>query len=119
MEQMVSRIITSFPEWERLRNDYKEKNILISRILANLMPVATVNQTLFLTFSGKPENKKAVEEAYAKNRLELQSIFASVFGTSLVSSSEKLDQQKLFWLKELVETYSPKGVGFSIFKWKI
>ena len=115
MEQMVSRIITSFPEWERLRNDYKEKNILISRILANLMPVAIVNQTLFLTFSGKPENKKA----YAKNRLELQSIFASVFGTSLVSSSEKLDQQKLFWLKELVETYSPKGVGFSIFKWKI
>lgn len=115
-EKEVYRVVTQFPQWDELRKEYENKNILISRILANLTPIAIINQTLYIEYSGKPENRKAVEKAYADNRLEIKSILLQAFGAGIIASSAQLDQAKLAWLQNLFEAYAPKSVSFNIFK---
>lgn len=115
-QQEIHRIITSFPQWKELQAEYECKNKLISRIFANLTPVAMINQTLYIEYSGKAEYKEAVEKAYSENQLEIKSAVLKIFGASIIASSTKLDQAKLAWLEKLFETYAPKNVSFNIFK---
>lgn len=115
-QREIHRLITAFPRWKELQTEYENKNKLISRIFANLTPIAMINQTLYIEYSGKAEYKEAVEKAYSENQLEIKSAVLRVFGASIITSSAKLDQAKLAWLEKLFETYAPKSVSFNIFK---
>jgi hypothetical protein len=115
-KQGIHRLVTSFPQWKELQAEYEGKNKLISRIFANLTPVAMINQTLYIEYSGKAEYKEAVEKAYSENQLEIKSAVLRVLGASVIASSAKLDQAKLAWLEKLFEAYAPKSVSFNIFK---
>lgn len=115
-QKEVYRIVTSFPEWERLCKDYESKNSFIAEVLKNLAPVAIINQTLYIEFIGKAENKKNIEKSYLQNKLEIQSILVQAFNIATIANSSKLDEVKLSWLKQLIETYTPMNISFNVFK---
>jgi len=89
------------------------ENAWVSRILANIEPIAQVNSIVYVKYIGPEDKKEAVFEAFKKYTPELNA-FVIQFGASFVQASKDLDSVKLTWLETLIEKFQPKGIEFSI-----
>lgn len=105
------KVRIEIPEW----NDKisKSNNPWVSRILANLTPIAQIDSVIYVKYSGPKDKKKAVFNAFKKYTPELNAFMVN-FGGAYIQASKDLDMVKLSWLELLIEKYQPKGIQFSI-----
>ena len=82
--------------------------------MSNLTPVAIINDTLFVEFTGEPEESANLREVYKANISKIETSIKEMFQVAKIENANKLSKEKLSWLKELIDAYQPKGVEFKV-----
>jgi len=103
-----------FDKWEEISK--KSSNKIIERILLNLKPVLIIDNILYVDYIGEEDKKEIFNEYFNKEKVNIVSYLRKHYSFYKILSSKNLDLKKINWLKELAETFQPKGISFNILK---
>jgi len=106
------RVINNVENWQE--NSQKTNNKLIQRLMANLSPIAIINDSIYLEYIGD-ENKKTVFFEYYNNaKSELTDFLNELYGVVKIEGGKDLSKEKLKWLEEIIKKFEPQNIEFSI-----
>jgi hypothetical protein len=106
------RIINKFDNWKKLSEDSPSK--IIERILINLEPKIIIEGSLYVEYIGDIDKKDIFNEYFNKERVNIINYLKKSFSINNILPYNQLNEDKVNWLKSLVEVYQPKDITFHI-----
>ncbi|MGB2552755.1 hypothetical protein ACPF04_06205 [Campylobacter sp. MOP51] len=95
--------------WQELDTYLKKMGI---EVLDKLSPIAIVESTLYIRYTGNLDELIHFRYIYSKHREVIEATIKEKFGVAEILNDKDINQVKLNWLKNLIDTYQPTGIKF-------